>query len=147
MSSNNAIYTKDGKTLVIGTKTTSNNILNSTITIGASSFERMGVTGVTIPNNVTSIGNNAFHDNQLTSVTIGNNVISIGNYAFYENQLTSVTIPNSVRSIGNVAFGGNKITQGNFKIDNTFGSVSIGYYAFVDNGTNGTTTITPTYLR
>jgi len=96
---------------------------------------------------VKAIGNNAFNDYLLTSVVIPNGVTSIGNYAFNSSQLTSITIPNSVTSIGYNAFSGNNITQGNATIDNTEGNVTIGIDAFANNGSDGKTTITPTYLR
>ena len=121
----NGVYTKDGKTLVFGTKTCSNSILSTTTTIVPTAFYGMGLTSVTIPNGVTKIDGSAFSD----------------------NKLTSVTIPNSVTSIGSFSFSENRITQGNFKIDNKSGNVSIGSSAFIWNGTNGNTTITPTYLR
>ena len=63
------------------------------------------------------------------------------------NNLTSLTIPNSVTSIGMYAFHSNRITQGNFKIDNTLGSVSVGESVLDHNGPDGNITITPTYLR
>ena len=107
---NNAIYTKDGTILVVGTKGMSNNIESTVKTIGPYAFYSNGLTSVTIPNSVTNIGNFAFSYNQLTSVTIPNSVTSIGIYAFFENQLTSVTIPNSVTSIGTSAFRDNRLT-------------------------------------
>jgi len=130
----------------------SNQLTNVTIgtsvtSIGYGAFNNNQLTSVTIPNSVTSIGNYAFSTNQLTSVTIGNSVTSIGEWAFYSNQLTSVEIPNSVTSIGYGAFYYNYITQGNAKIDNTSGAVTIDHYAFDMNGSNRNTTITPTYLR
>jgi hypothetical protein len=45
------------------------------------------------------------------------------------------------------AFHSNRITQGNFKIDNTLGSVSVGESVLDHNGPDGNITITPTYLR
>ncbi len=88
-----------------------------------------------------------FWNNKLTSLTISNGVTSIGKTAFYWNQLTSVTIPNSVTTIGDNAFQYNKITQGNAKIDNSSGNVTVSATAFANNGANQTITITPTYLR
>lgn len=102
-SVNNAIYTKDGTTLITGTKQMSNNIPNTTIVIAQEAFSGMG--------------------------------------------LTSVTVPNSVTTIGDWAFYYNNIKQGNAKIDNVRGNVSIGYGAFHNNGSDGYTTITPIYLR
>jgi hypothetical protein len=181
MSSNNALYTKDGKTLIVGTKDSANNILSTTTTIGNNAFSYKDLTSVTIPSSVTSIGEAAFNNNPtLTTITVNssntkymssNNAIytkdgktlvfgtktsstsilstttAIGNNAFYGMGLTSATIPNKVTSIGNYAFYNNKITQGNFKIDNKSGNVSIGSYALQNNGPSSNITITPTYLR
>ena len=81
-SVNNCILTKDGKTLILGCKTS------------------------VIPDGVTSIGNGAFFGNGgLTSIIIPDSVTSIGNRAFFGcDGLTSITIPNSVTSIGEEVF-------------------------------------------
>ncbi|MDD2435416.1 MAG: leucine-rich repeat protein [Bacilli bacterium] len=105
-SINNAIYTKDGKTLIQGTKVMSNNIESTTTLINNSAFESMGVTSVTIPNNVINIGTNAFNYNDISTLNLSGltNLITIGQRAFASNHLTSITIPASVTTIGNGAF-------------------------------------------
>lgn len=124
-SINNAIYSKDGTTLISGVKTMSNNIQPTVKVIETDAFRGMGLTSVLIPNGIEVIGTDAFSD----------------------NRLTEVFIPNSVRNINDRSFYSNRITQGNAKIDNSVGNVSIGTWAFVYNGTTGYQTITPTYLR
>jgi prepilin-type N-terminal cleavage/methylation domain-containing protein len=129
MSSNNAIYTKDGKTLVSGTKTSSNSILNTTTTIGNSAFDSMEVTSVTLPSSVKIIEANAFSDNQLASVIIPSGVTTIQQSAFLTNQLTSVAIPNTVTTIGEYAFASNQLSTVTIPSSVT----SIGNYAFTYN--------------
>jgi prepilin-type N-terminal cleavage/methylation domain-containing protein len=147
MSSNNALYTKDGQTLLLGAKTCSNNILNTTKTIETNAFEGMGLTSLTIPDGVITIKRAAFHGNELTSVTIPNSVTTIEAYGFGYNKLTSVMIGTGITSLGERSFNNNRITQGNFKIDKVSGSVSFGSNVLGSNGSLGNTTITPTYLR
>ena len=122
-------------------------IPNTVTTIGNWAFVSNQLKSVTIPSSVTTIGDFAFYYGQLTSVTIPNSVTTIGEWAFYNNQLTNVTIPNSVTSIQNQAFGYNKILQGQAKIDNQVGKVSLGTNVFDNNGSNSTEVITPVYLR
>jgi prepilin-type N-terminal cleavage/methylation domain-containing protein len=124
-SVNNAVYTKDGKTLIIGTKGMSNNIEST----------------------VTALENDCFWNTGITNVTIPTTVTRIGTWALAQNALTSVTVPNSVTSIGESAFRYNNILQGNAKIDRASGTVTIGPYAFYNNGASQATTITPVYLR
>lgn len=102
---------------------------------------------ITIPSIVRTIERSALANLSLTSVVIQNGVTTINDNAFSQNELTSVTIPNSVTRINYGAFRNNYITQGNAKIDNTVGSVIISSAVFDSNGIDGTTTITPTYLR
>ncbi|NLC48059.1 MAG: leucine-rich repeat domain-containing protein, partial [Tenericutes bacterium] len=147
MSSNNAVYTKDGKTLLFGGKTGSNNILSSTITIEEGAFTGTEITTVTIPNGVVTIKSGAFSNNSLTTLIIPNSVVVIEDYAFLYNNLNSVTIGTGITTIGENAFYHNKIPQGSLTIDRASGSVSIGSDAFRYNGSNGNTTITPKYLR
>ncbi len=80
-------------------------------------------------------------------MTIPNGVTDIQASGFKNNKLTSIAIPNSVTNIGNDAFGNNKIPQGSATIDRASGSVTLGTNVFANNGTGGTTTITPVYLR
>ena len=111
ISSNNAIYTKNGIRLISGTKTSSNNILNTATIIGSNSFYNMGVSSLTLPINVTTIEMSAFQSNQITDLTIGSGVITIGGYSFYSNPLTNLTISTSVKTIGSFAFCYNQLTS------------------------------------
>ncbi len=123
-SEGNVVYTKDGTTLVVGSKQISNSI----------------------PQTVTKIGKLAFHSCELTSITIPSSVTIIEEYAFYANNLTSVFVPSNVTTIGNYAFASNKITEGNGQIDNRSANVNLGVDIFKYNGANGQTTIAPTFL-
>ncbi len=91
-SINNAIYTKDGTTLVVGTKVMANNIDRNANFIGPFSFLYMSLTSVTIEENINTIGNNAFSGNQLSTLVIPASVTSIGNGAFNLNKLTTITM-------------------------------------------------------
>lgn len=93
-------YNRDGLTSVT--------IPNSVTNIGNDAFCKCtGLTSVTIPDSVTSIGGQAFeYCSGLKSIKIGNSVTSIGEDAFCGCPgLTSVTIPESVKKIGENAFG------------------------------------------
>lgn len=136
---------------VIGTLAFANNLIE-TLTVPSSvttldGFQNNRLTTLTIPSTVRTIGQNAFTNNLLTTLTIQNGTTVINANAFMNNSLTSVLIPNSVTSIGSSAFRQNNITAGNARIDNRSGFVSVGIYAFHNNGPSKTTTITPTYLR
>lgn len=126
---NSAVYTKDGKTLVVGTPSMSNNILNTVTTIAGWALGGLNLTSVTIPNSVTTIEDWAFSWNKLTSVIIPNNVATIGEYAFHVNKITDVTIPSSVKTLKRNAFGSNKLV--NVTISN--GVETIGNSAFYSN--------------
>lgn len=169
MSYNNAIYTKNGQTLIAGTSNSANSILDTTKTIVAGAFSGINLTSVTIPNGVVTIGSWAFGDNQLTSLTlpssvttiedsafynnqlttlnIPNGIVTIGSWAFADNNLTQVTLPNSITYIHSYAFAYNSIPQGSLTIDRASGTVNIGSGAFYYNGYSGGTTIIPVYLR
>jgi hypothetical protein len=100
-----------------------------------------------IESTVTALENDCFWNTGITNVTIPTTVTRIGTWALAQNALTSVTVPNSVTSIGESAFRYNNILQGNAKIDRASGTVTIGPYAFYNNGASQATTITPVYLR
>jgi len=130
---NNAIYSKDKKTLhsIINAFITSFDIPTSVTKIGDETFcYCSALKSVTIPDSVTTIGDRAFeycstlkivmipnsvtkigdetfcYCSALKSVTIHDSVTTIGDSAFYNcSSLTSVSIPNSVTKIGGSAFG------------------------------------------
>ena len=137
-SVNNCLLTKDGKTLILGCKTSV--IPNSVISIGNSAFGGCtDLTSVTIPDSVTSIGNWAFYNcTGLTSITIPDSVTSIGWGAFFGcTGLTSIIIPNNVKSIGSNAFS---YCTGLTNIVIPDSVTSIGNLAFV--GCTGLTSVT-----
>ena len=128
-SLNGMLLTKDGATLLRGTKggvvfpdsvmeianyafSGCNGLMSVTIpsrisSIGYGTFANCtGLETLVIPGTVTTIANDAFCGcSDLTSVIISNGVQHIGSYAFaYCTSLTSIVIPNSVESIGVGAF-------------------------------------------
>ena len=109
-SINNAIYTKDGKSLILGTKVMANNIENTVNRIEYGAFEGMGLTSVTIPNGVTYVGDYSFNNNQLTSVVIPDSLTSIGKQAFSFNQLKTINL-NNVNKIMSEAFFNNNLVS------------------------------------
>lgn len=110
---NGAVYSSDGKTLLIAPKTISSSFaLKDGITgIGAYAFSSSafedGAKSFVIPETVTSIGEGAFAHTNLNSVTFNSAVKEIPDYAFYGSSLEAVTIPAAVTSIGASAFEGN----------------------------------------
>lgn len=113
--------------------------------IGSEAFANSGLTNVTIPNSVTYLS--GFNGNNLTNITIPSSVEEIGGNAFSYNKLTNVNISNNVNFISGSAFANNNILQGNVTIDNNVSGIEIISSAFENNGPDGKTTITPTYLR
>jgi hypothetical protein len=126
---------------------TSVNIPSSVINIGDRAFSNNRIESVNISNGLKNIEDNAFSGNRIKSVKLPNSVTSIGQSAFADNQITSVYIGNGITNIGDSAFRYNNIIQGNLKIDRMPNTVTIGSNAFNNNGVNGSTTITPIYLR
>ncbi len=102
---------------------------------------------VKLPSYLIKIGDSAFAGHAVAEIKFPNTLEIIDNNAFLANELTNVLIPESVKVIGITAFRYNKITQGNAKIDNYKGNVRIDAEAFTDNGADGNTYVTPTYLK
>src|SRR5699024_6103452 len=85
--------------------------------------------------------------NQLSKLDIPNSVNTIGEKAFANNNLNKVSIGYGIKQIGNEAFFNNKLTQENTTIDSLRKNVTLGQYAFSNNGSSGTATISPYILR
>ncbi|WP_461255568.1 leucine-rich repeat domain-containing protein [Treponema sp. R80B11-R83G3] len=94
--------------------------------IADKAFERLGLTGLTLPASIKTIGREAFSGSQLTTLTIPAGV-TIGGSAFANNQLASLTVGDKV-TIGESAFASNKLTS--LKIP---AGVTIGESAFANN--------------
>lgn len=102
VSINDAIYTKDMKTLVFGTKNAANNILETTTTIGYSAFYRMDIPSVTIGHNVKKIEESSFSYNNLESLIIPDSVVELESYSFGDNTLLKkITIGTGLSKFGN----------------------------------------------
>lgn len=74
------VYTKDGKTLVIGT--TNGIIASGTEVIKSSSFKGMGIEHIIIPDSVKQIERTSFSNNPLKSIVIPANVAILGDNLF-----------------------------------------------------------------
>lgn len=125
----NGLYTKDGKTLIAGTKQAANNILSGVEIVSNGAFEQMEINSTTLPETVTQIGNYAFYNNNLTSINIPDSVESIGDYAFKYNEIADATIGNGVTIVGKDSFRENKIET--LTLGNSL--TTIGSYAFYKN--------------
>jgi hypothetical protein len=75
-------------------------------TIGASAFEKSGITSLVIPNSVINLGTNTFLDaTSLTAITLPSGITSIpGSFFNSATALSSITIPSSVTTIDTNAF-------------------------------------------
>ena len=102
---------------------------------------------VKLPQSLKVVGDSAFAGNLLTAIEFPDTLMKIEVNAFAFNQLKEVLIPESVQAIEIHAFYNNKILQGNAKIDNEKGKVKVDFEAFADNGEDGTTEVTPVYLK
>ncbi|MCH5155618.1 MAG: leucine-rich repeat protein [Clostridiales bacterium] len=82
-------------------------------TLGASAFNRSGLTSISIPKSVTTIGDSAFANcTNLATVTFEKGedgtcaLTTLDGSAFNHTGLTSISIPKSVTSLGSYIFGG-----------------------------------------
>jgi hypothetical protein len=75
-------------------------------TLGASAFERSGITSLAMPNSVVNLGTNTFLDaTSLTTVALPSGITSIpGSFFNSATALSSITIPSSVTNIDTNAF-------------------------------------------
>lgn len=106
-SIDNAIYTKNEKILIVGSK--NHKIRETTKVIANDAFFDLGITQITIPQSVFYIGSQAFYMNHLTKVTIPECVKFIGRHAFQNNNISELTLKEGVEVIGLCAFSNNKI--------------------------------------
>ncbi len=140
----------------IGSWTFADNILtnivlpNSLTTMGTAAFENNQLTSVTFPNNIATIPAQVFNRNSFSTITIPNSVTTISQNAFRNNQLTSIDIGSGVTTIGTYAFASNKILQGSAIIRRAEGDVTYSTSdssgSFINNGADGLTKITPTFI-
>ena len=86
-------YSGDSKAVIIPEKVLNEGQTYNVVSIGDLSFERKGLTSVTIPNTVRNIGNYAFILCSLTSVTIPSSVTNIGNFAMPSAQIRATVSP------------------------------------------------------
>jgi len=135
MSFKGGLYTKDGKTLLSGSKTVANNIKDGVEIIGREAFTSNELTSVTIPSSVTTIDNYAFNMNQLVAVTIPNSVKTIGIFAFNNNQLQTVSIGDSLISIREGAFSFNPDLKITIDKNNPYYSSSFDGAVYTKDGT------------
>jgi len=127
-----AIYTKDGKTLVLVLPTTNTAFeVPATVTTigdGAFSLANRLLTVTFAPGSALQhIGDHAFAGcTVLTTVTLPNRDITIGDYAFYRaSKLANIDL-SRVSAVGSYAFYGTALT----KVELKTAGVTIGAYAF-----------------
>ena len=111
-SVNNAVYTKDGKTLVlIATDMSTLNVLSGVTTIRAKACYSANITSVTLPSSLTTIEASAFAGcSVLETITFPDNVTEIGASAFFGcAKLFSINFGSGLTSIGDSAFGANGV--------------------------------------
>lgn len=95
-----AIYTKDGKWLVLGTKLTAKSIASGTIGVGMNAFQELPIDQVILPSTIKYIGEYAFQTTNIVSIQIPNSVINIAGQAFAKTKLTNVTIGSGITDVG-----------------------------------------------
>ena len=79
--------------------------------IGASAFEKTGISSVNMTNKLTVIGDRAFASTKIASATIPASVVSVGQYVFEDSGLSSLTISDGVKYIGANFARGTSITS------------------------------------
>ena len=133
---NNAIITRDDKTLFLGCKNTV--IPDDIVAIGENAFNGAGDGGdLVIPNSVKSIGDYAFQSSLFSgTLTLSDSLDTIGAFAFaYSNLSGSLLIPNSVTQIGQGAFSHCQYLTGELKISESLTLIDHG--VFYDSGLTG----------
>lgn len=118
-SVDNAVYTKDGKTLVlIATDMSTLNVLSGVTTIRAKACYSANITSVTLPSSLTTIEASAFAGClKLETITIPNSVAEIGESAFFGcTKLLTIYFGSGLTSIGTSAFGTNGVLDSITKI-------------------------------
>src|SRR5690625_984903 len=124
------LYTRDGKTLLIGT--ISAEIEEGITDIGTRAFSGMDISSVVIPKTVLRIYHFAFSGNKLEEIDLPEGLEAIGEVAFYDNELTSLEIPSSMKEVLNFTFGRNNLTSVKFFSLNTVIAPTV----FNDNKSN-----------
>ena len=112
-SVNNCVLTKDGKTLILGCKTSI--IPQGVSKIDYYAFEGcFGLTHIEIPDSVTTIGYRSFAEcNDLVSITIPESVTSIECSAFWGcKKLKKVVVPTSVVEMQEAVFMRGSVNKG-----------------------------------
>lgn len=99
------------------------------------------VDGKCVP--VKIIGAGAFMNGNFSKIKIPQSVKRIEENAFKDNDLTDVEIPHSVDFIGPGAFSDNKIE--NLTIKKSSSDITVSSGTFSNNGSSGTSNISPTY--
>ncbi|MDD2435279.1 MAG: leucine-rich repeat protein [Bacilli bacterium] len=110
-SVNNAIYSKDLTTLILGIESIANNILPGITSIGHAALAGLDLSSITIPNSVTTIKECAFAGNNLTSLILPDGLTNIPKYMVIDNEITNIIIPSGVTEIGDYALRSNKFSS------------------------------------
>ena len=105
----NALYSKDGKDLIVCMSKEKELIIPDTVeSIHSHAFLWSCVESLVLPDSINTIGEGAFSCSKIRTIHLPNGINSIPAFAFYKSEIQSITIPNTVKQIEGYAFQGCK---------------------------------------
>ncbi len=111
----NALYSKDGKTLVLAARKNGDSftVPDGVEKIGNNAFYYSEYKTVTLPDSVKTIGSEAFYRAQIEKIVGGKGLESIEDSAFDTSLLFEITLGSNLKSVGKRAFSSTKLTSVN----------------------------------